>query len=90
MNTVEYSDYYQYLVQNVLGGGSGNINALITNGISGLKSCLVIPVFQTAGNAAVNPLQSPYDPCGGGPSSPLAHISNFNILVSGQNAIFFV
>jgi hypothetical protein len=88
IKSVEYSDYYQYLVQNVNGGGSGNINALITNGISGLKSCLVIPVFNQAGNNAVNPLQSPYDPCGGGTTSPLAHISNFNILVSGQNAIY--
>jgi hypothetical protein len=88
IKSVEYSDYYQYLVQNVAGGGSGNINALITNGISGLKSCLVIPVFNQAGNNAVNPLLSPYDPCGGGTTSPLAHISNFNILVSGQNAIY--
>ena len=88
IKSVEYSDYYQYLVQNVAGGGSGNINALITNGISGLKSCLVIPVFNSAGNNAVNPLLSPYDPCGGGSTSPLAHISNFNILVSGQNAIY--
>lgn len=88
IKSVEYSDYYQYLVQNVAGGGSGNINALITNGISGLKSCLVIPVFNQAGNNAVNPLLSPYDPCGGGSTSPLAHISNFNILVSGQNAIY--
>lgn len=88
IKSVEYSDYYQYLVQNVAGGGSGNINALITNGISGLKSCLVIPMFNQAGNNAVNPLLSPYDPCGGGSTSPLAHISNFNILVSGQNAIY--
>lgn len=88
IKSVEYSDYYQYIVQNVGGGGSGNINALITNGISGLKSCLVIPAFTSAANAGVNPLLSPYDPFGGGTTSPLAHISNFNILVSGQNAIY--
>ena len=88
IKSVQYSDFYQYLVQNVAGGGSGNINALITNGISGLQSCLVIPVFNSAGNNNVNPLLSPYDPCGGGTTSPLAHISNFNILVSGQNAIY--
>jgi hypothetical protein len=88
VKSVQYSDFYQYIVQNVSGGGSGNINALITNGISGLQSCLVIPVFNSAGNNAVNPLLSPYDPCGGGTTSPLAHISNFNILVSGQNAIY--
>ncbi len=88
VKSVEYSDYYQYIVQNVLGAGAGNINALITNGISGLKSCLVIPVFNSAGSNGVNPLLSPYDPCGGGTTSPLAHISNFNVLVSGQNSIY--
>ena len=88
IKSVEYSDFYQYLVQNIAGGGSGNINALITNGISGLKSCLVVPVFNPAANQNVNPLTSPYDPVGGGTTSPLAHISNFNILVSGQNAIY--
>ena len=36
----------------------------------------------------MNPLTSPYDSFGGGTTSPLAHISNFNILVSGQNAIY--
>ena len=88
IKSVEYSDYYQYLVQNIAGGGSGNINALITNGISGLKSCLVIPSINPAANQNVNPLTSPYDTFGGGTTSPLAHISNFNILVSGQNAIY--
>lgn len=32
--------------------------------------------------------QSPYDPAGCGPTSPLAHITNFNVQISGQNAIY--
>jgi len=32
--------------------------------------------------------QSPFDPAGTGPTSPLIPISNFNIQVSGQNAIY--
>ena len=32
--------------------------------------------------------QSPFDPAGTGPTSPLVPISNFNIQVSGQNAIY--
>ena len=32
--------------------------------------------------------QSPFDPAGTGPTSPLALIKNFNIQVSGQNAIY--
>jgi hypothetical protein len=36
-----------------------------------------IPVFQ-----------SPFDPAGTGCTSPLSHITNFNVQVSGQNAIY--
>ena len=32
--------------------------------------------------------QSPFDPAGSGPTSPMCWISNFNIQVSGQNAIY--
>ena len=32
--------------------------------------------------------QSPFDPAGSGTTSPLAHISNFNVQISGQNAIY--
>jgi hypothetical protein len=32
--------------------------------------------------------QSPYDPAGSGTTSPLCHISNFNVQISGQNAIY--
>jgi len=32
--------------------------------------------------------QSPYDPAGTGCTSPLCHISNFNVQISGQNAIY--
>jgi hypothetical protein len=32
--------------------------------------------------------QSPFDPAGTGPTSPLCHITNFNVQVSGQNAIY--
>jgi hypothetical protein len=32
--------------------------------------------------------QSPFDPAGTGPTSPLCYLTNFNIQVSGQNAIY--
>jgi len=32
--------------------------------------------------------QSPFDPAGAGPTSPLCHITNFNVQISGQNAIY--
>ena len=34
--------------------------------------------------------QSPFDPAGTGPTSPLCFITNFNVQVSGQNAIYNV
>ena len=32
--------------------------------------------------------QSPFDPAGSGCTSPLCHISNFNVQISGQNSIY--
>ena len=32
--------------------------------------------------------QSPFDPAGCGPTSPLCLLTNFNVVVSGQNAIY--
>ena len=39
--------------------------------------CKGVPVFQ-----------SPFDPAGTGPTSPLCWLTNFNVQVSGQNAIY--
>jgi hypothetical protein len=83
---IQYDDIYQYQVLGV--GANGTFNNLITNGIAGLKSCLVIPFLSTASNAGVSPIQSPYDPSGGGTTSPLIMLNNFNVVVSGQNALY--
>lgn len=32
--------------------------------------------------------QSPFDPAGGGPTSPLCFLTNFNVQIAGQNAIY--
>ena len=34
--------------------------------------------------------QSPFDPAGTGPTSPMVYLTNFNVQVSGQNAIYNV
>jgi len=85
---IDYSDIYQYQVLNVL--KSGTFNQLVTNGIAGIKSVLVLPFHSavTAVNNLISPLQSCFDPAGGGPTSPLTLISNFNVIISGQNAIY--
>jgi hypothetical protein len=83
---IVYTDIYQYLVQNVAAGGT--FNNLITNGIAGIKSVLVLPYFTAAANAGTAPIQSVFDPAGAGPTSPLCLLNNFNVVVSGQNMIY--
>ena len=36
----------------------------------------------------IAPIQSPFDPAGGGATSPLSLFTQFNIQISGQNAIY--
>jgi len=92
IKTINYTDIYQYQVLNV--GVNGQVNSLITNGIAGLKSCLVIPFYSATSNAVITgggflpAYQSPFDPAGTGCTSPLCLLTNFNIVVSGQNAIY--
>jgi hypothetical protein len=95
VKSIKYSDYYQY---QVIGVKSGNqFNNLLTNGIANIKSVLILPFYsaseatgaQQSGLPAGMPVyQSPFDPAGTGPTSPLCMFSNFNVVVSGQNAIY--
>ena len=83
---VIYSDVYQYQVLNI---GSGQpFNNLITNGIANIKSVLILPFYNSANNGNLIPFQSPFDPAGGGPTSPLCLLNQFNVQISGQNAIY--
>jgi len=84
---IVYSDIYQYQVVNQISAG-GVFNNLITNGIANIKSVLVLPFFQSAENGGLQPYQSPFEGTGAGPTSPLCLLGNFNIQVSGQNAIY--
>jgi hypothetical protein len=98
VKTIKYTDIYQYQVINI--GRGTQFNNLITNGISNIKSILILPLFSssvdgpTAGFSWANLLtgipsyQSPFDPVGTGTTAPLVHFSNFNVQVSGQNAIY--
>lgn len=82
---IVYTDVYQYLVQNVAAGAT--FNNLITNGIAGIKSALILPYFTATANGGVAPIQSPYDSAGS-TTSPLCLLNNFNVVVSGQNMIY--
>ena len=91
---IKYTDIYQYQILNTAAGGAGLINSLVTNGIANIKSILILPFF-SAGTAGATGLpagmpvyQSPYDPAGTGCTSPLSLLTNFNVVVSGQNSIY--
>jgi hypothetical protein len=83
---IVYTDIYQYQVSNV--ASAATFNNLITNGIAGIKSVLVLPFYTTAANAAVSPILSPFSGDGAGTTSPLVALSNFNVVVSGQNMLY--
>jgi hypothetical protein len=83
---IVYTDIYQYQVLNVAANQS--FNNLLTNGIANIKSVLVLPFFTRAANGGLLPYQSPFDPAGCGPTSPLCLLTNFNVVVGGQNAIY--
>jgi hypothetical protein len=95
---IKYTDIYQYQVQNVTGGGQGQFNNLITNGIANIKSVLIIPFYSYGTNSqTVNGVQtsqptpvyqSPFDTAGCGTTSPMVTLGNFNVQISGQNAIY--
>jgi hypothetical protein len=90
---IVYTDIYQYQIVNQITAGQ-TFNNLITNGIANIKSVLVLPFFQAGdgatltGNCGLSPIQSPFDTAGGGTTSPLCLLTQFNIQVSGQNAIY--
>jgi hypothetical protein len=98
---IKYTDVYQYQILNIQ-GASGQINHLVTNGIANIKSVLLIPFFSASSGVVATlgqnentgflqgtpVFQSPFDSAGCGTTSPLCHLSNFNVQISGQNAIY--
>lgn len=88
---IKYTDIYQYQLinQNAI-GASQTFNNLITNGIANIKSVLIIPFYSVNIGGAGNQIEymSPFSTAGGGTCAPMASISNFNIQISGQNAIY--
>lgn len=95
VKSIKYTDVYQYQVLNIGGGGSGQMNNLLTNGIANLKSVLLLPFYSASAGSAntgipqgIPVYQSPFDPAGTGATSPLCLFSNFNVVISGQNSIY--
>jgi hypothetical protein len=91
---IKYTDVYQYQVLRITQGQQ--FNNLITNGIANIKSVLIVPFYSsdnTNGTTNFNTngmpaYQSPYDCAGTGCTSPMITLGNFNVQISGQNAIY--
>ena len=77
MKTITYNDYYQFSLKGVASGDT--FNHLVSNGISNLKACLIVP-FLSSLNNNVNVFDD------GLPQS-FAHINQFNIMVGGSNVL---
>jgi hypothetical protein len=91
---IKYTDIYQYQITNIP-ASTGTINSLITNGIANIKSVLLIAFYSPlAGNTntglptGLPVFQSPFDTAGTGSQSPMVQLSNFNVVISGQNIIY--
>ena len=85
---IKYCDIFQYQFNEI--GAGDPFNFLVTNGISNIKSVLVVPFVAKSANACIgttangiSTLQSPFTTSGGTPD-PIT-LTNFNILVSGVN-----
>jgi hypothetical protein len=77
MKTIKLNDYYQFSLKGVSSGKS--FNHLVSNGISNLKSCLIVTLLSSLNNY-VNVFDD------GLPQS-FAHINNFNVMVGGSNVL---
>ncbi len=85
---ISYTDIYNFRITNINGGDQ--FNTLITSGIRGVRSVLVMPMFPKASNGDANGVaefQSTQSCCGGGSTALLAQITNFNVQVGGVNQI---
>jgi hypothetical protein len=89
--TIVYSDLYQFTTA-IAPTGSGAFQYLISNGISNIKSVLIIPFTPqiTPGSSGLKfpPFQSPFDTAGGGTTMATPSLTNFNVVIAGQNMIY--
>ena len=94
--TVRYNDILSF--QQLAVGPGSNVNWLVTNGVSRMRSLVVYPFISsvvngsnpligattfTAGKTAGSPLNSPFSSAPG-TCAPFHNFSNFNVLLSGS------
>lgn len=83
---ITYSDIYQFKITNI--GENETVNQLVTSGIRGIRSVVMMPMLPSASNGVTVPEhQSVVSDCGGGPTALLAQVTDFQIQVGGVNQI---
>ena len=82
---IDYCDFYFFKINSI--GAGESFNSLITSGIRGVKSVLMIPMLQSASNGGILEYQSVQSDCGGGPTALLAQVTNFQVQIGGVNQI---
>jgi len=82
---VVYDDVYSFTIKGV--EPNANVNQLVTSGIRGIKSVLLVPMLSQASNGGINEFQSVQSSCGGGDVGMLHALTNFNIQVGGVSQL---
>ncbi|MDA1177126.1 MAG: hypothetical protein O3C41_08605 [Bacteroidetes bacterium] len=82
---VVYDDVYSFTIRGV--DPNQNVNQLVTSGIRGIKSVLLVPMLASDANGGINEFQSVQSSCGGGDVGMLHALTNFNIQVGGVSQL---
>lgn len=82
---VVYDDVYSFTIRGV--ESNMNVNQLVTSGIRGIKSILMVPMLAADANGGVNEFQSVQSSAGGGDCAMLHAITNFNVQVGGVSQL---
>ena len=82
---VVYDDVYSFTIRGV--ESNQNVNQLVTSGIRGIKSVLLVPMHSASENGGIPEFQSVQSSCGGGDVAMLSAVTNFNIQVGGVSQL---
>lgn len=82
---IVYDDVYSFTIRGV--EPNQNVNQLVTSGIRGIKSVLLVPMLAADANGGVNEYQSVQSSCGGGDVAMLHGLTNFNVQVGGVSQL---
>lgn len=82
---VVYDDVYSFTIRGV--ESNQNVNQLVTSGIRGIKSILLVPMVSPDANGGVNEFQSVQSSAGGGDCAMLHAVTNFNIQIGGVSQL---